>query len=101
MRIIDTAFRHSSDMTVNERLQIVEIQLGKAIERESRRAIEAASFDEMVSEMMMELRELAMLKTCNTVVRKRIVALVLRAEKDVRKISEGVEYVRRRKSMDD
>lgn len=98
MRIIDTAFRHSSDMTANERLQMAEIQLGLAIERESRRAIEAASFDEMVEEMLMEMRELAGMKTCNVIVRKKLVSMVLRAEKDVRKISEGVEYVRRRKN---
>lgn len=101
MRIKDTSFMHRSDMTLNERLQYAEIQLGKAVERESARAMTAASMDEMIDEIIDELREVAYLKTCNPIIRRRLMAMVLRAEKDLARIAEGAEYVRRRRREDD
>jgi hypothetical protein len=101
VRITDTSFLHRSDMTVNERLKYAEIQLDKAVERESVRAMTAASMDEMIDEIIDELREIAYLKTCNPIIRRRLMAMVLRGEKDLKKIAGGEEYVRRRRREDD
>ncbi len=88
-------------MTVRERLTLVEGELGRAIERESRRAMEVSSFDEMLDEVIMELREIADLKLCSGPVRRRMMALALRTEKDIKNIFDGREYERRRRREDD
>lgn len=101
MRIPETSFVHREDMTVTERLTLVEGELGRAIERESRRAMEVSSFDEMLDEMIMELREIAELKLCSGPVRRRMIALALRTEKDIKNIFDGREYERRKRREDD
>lgn len=88
-------------MTINERLQVLELELHRSIARESRHACAAGSMDEMISDLIIELRDIAGLKMCNTVVRKNLMRIVLRCEKDIAAISSGVEYVRRRRSPED
>lgn len=101
MKIPDTAFIHRSDMTANERLAMMEGELHRTIERESRRAMEVSSFDEMLEEVIIELREIAELKLCSAPVRRRMMALALRTEKDIKSIFDGREYERRRRRADD
>ena len=100
MKLPDTSFVHRSDMTPSERIHMAEADLDRAIQRESRRAMEVSSLDEMLGEMLDEMREIANLKTCNPICRRRIMAMVLRTEKDIASIFRGVEYVRRRRSPD-
>jgi hypothetical protein len=101
MRVPDTSFVHRMDMTVRERLTVVEGELGRAIQRESRRAMEVSSFDEMMDEVIAELREIAELKLCSGPVRRRMIALALRTEKDIKGIFDGREYERRKRRADD
>lgn len=101
MRVPRTSFVHRSDMTVNERLTLVETELDRAIERESRRAREICSLDEMLDEILDEMRDITELKLCTGPIRKRVIALVLRTEKDIEAIFGGREYERRRRRDDD
>jgi hypothetical protein len=94
MKVAQT-FVPLSEMALKQRCEFLQMELDRTIERESRRACEAASLHELFLDTIDQVRVLASQSHVHPRVSKNMRNIADKYMKHLREIEDGKEFVRR------
>jgi hypothetical protein len=92
MRIANETFIEQKDMAPDALITYLSSSLDRAIVRESKRAREAASLDDLLRDLLVELADIETLTSCAGPARKHISRVIIRTQKSMEEIARGKEY---------
>lgn len=91
---VEQTFVPLSEMALKQRCEFLQMELDRAIERESRRAIEASSLHELFLETIDQVRHLSMCGHVNPIVSRNMRNLADKAMKVLKRIEDGTDWTR-------
>jgi len=91
---IDQTFVPLSEMALKQRCEFLQAELERTIERESRRAVEASSYHDLLMETLAEIKFVSTLGHVHPIARRSLVNLIDKTKRHLREVESGKSWER-------